>query len=324
MNLRQLWALQDEPETVRESANVVLRGHRAGAPVYLRVTPRRHRAPEEVAAEVHWMTALANSGLPVVRPLPSINDGLIEPIAWRDEGASAICMSAAPGRPARKPGDFRPAVIEGWATLLAGLHRHAREFTGAPPAARQAWHQDRVYLVARQAHLPEVAAARAMLDQLTRWLHGLPTPVEAYGLTHADLHLSNLAVTGEGADANPVVTAFDFDDSCLHFFIHDVAVAVTSIRKAAWEYPGQVNAAALEQQFIEQHGKLASLPSPWSERLEAFIAYRLALSACWASRSAETGALEPEMLPWFQRSLPWWLGQLEERRPAITAAMSVR
>ena len=268
------------------------------------------------------MTALAQTGLPVVRPLPSINDRLVEQVPWRAEAASAICMSAAPGRPALKPDDFTRPVIAGWATLLAGLQGHARDFICVPPAARQAWHQDRVYLVARQAQLPEVAPARAMLDELTSWMHSLPTPADAYGLTHADLHLSNLAVAGQGS--MPLVTAFDFDDSCLHFFIHDVAVAVTSIRKAAWEYPGQVNAGALEQQFIEQHGKLASLPPPWPQRLEAFIAYRLALSACWASRSAETGVLEPEMLPWFHRSLPWWLGQLDERRPAISAAMSVR
>ena len=68
-------------------------------------------------------------------------------------------------------------------------------------------------------------------------------------------------------------------------------------------------------------------PSPpfafvgWQQRLEVFVAYRLALSACWGSRAGELGELDRALEGWFERSLPWWLEQLRARDGEIRRSL---
>jgi Ser/Thr protein kinase RdoA (MazF antagonist) len=326
------WSLDADvpPELVRRSSNEVWRAARGGQQVYLRLTPERHRTPAEVSAEVAWMAALASEGLRVVRPLPSANGRLVEDARLAGAPACVTCFTAAPGRPARKPDDYTPPVLDSWASLLADLHRHARHgaesiqenatgSAGQVPGTRgrHAWDRDRVFRTAVEAGDGRVAEARGALGQVVGWMRTLSTEAAEFGVTHADLHLGNLNV------ADGVVTAFDFDDACRHWFIHDVAVAVTSIRKAGWEHPGRFDAAAAEQRFVDHYFAQGALAPAWRARLEAFVAYRLALSACWASRAAETGELDDELAAWFQRSLPWWLAQLRARADEVHAAMRV-
>jgi Ser/Thr protein kinase RdoA (MazF antagonist) len=226
------------------------------------------------------------------------------------------CFTAAPGRPARKPDDYVEPVIDSWADLVADLHRHARTHRPRPGGGRRPWHADRVFLTARQARDPRVASAQELLGQLEGWLQALPEDDGGFGLTHADLHLGNLNV------ADGAVTAFDFDDACLHFYVHDLAVAVTSMRKAAWEHPGRFDLRAAEARFLDRYARQGLLDVGWLGRLEAFVAYRLALSACWGSRARELGELDQALEGWFDRSLPWWLAELRAREGEIRASMA--
>jgi Ser/Thr protein kinase RdoA (MazF antagonist) len=314
------WQIDDEPppELVRQSANEVYRARRDGQVVYLRVIPDSHRSAGEVEAELSWMRALAAAGVRVARPIPSTSGRLVEAgLTMAGEAASLACFEAAPGRLACKPEDYRAPVIDSWAALLADLHRPARQPPPAVDRGRPRWDQDRVFQMAREAGDARTAPAQTALRALVGWMQGLDRGPGAFGLTHADLHLGNLTV-----DADGQVTAFDFDDSCQHWFVHDLAVAVTSIRKADWEYPGRFDAAAVERRFVERYFAAGVLDGGWRARLEAFVAYRVALSACWASRAAELGQLDAEMQAWFGRSLPWWLRQLHEGRDEIDRAMA--
>src|SRR6185369_11498638 len=127
---------------------------------------------------------------------------------------------------------------------------------------RHAWDRDRVYLTAREATDARSRPAQEVLRALVAWMATLDTGRDGFGLTHADLHLGNLAVDGHA------VTAFDFDDACHHWFLHDVAVAVTSMRKAAWEYSGQVDADAVEGRFLLRYLGRGVLAPVWRARLE--------------------------------------------------------
>jgi Ser/Thr protein kinase RdoA (MazF antagonist) len=308
------WQLDAEPAPtlVRRSTNEIWLAQREGSPVYLRLTPTSHRGADQVAAEVAFMAGLHQAGVRVVRPLVSRAGRLVE----QSEAGSITCFAAAPGRHARKPDDMRAPVLQSWAALMADLHRFARDHR---TPERPLWHDDRVYRVAQQASDPCIGPAHELLARLGAWMHQLPTGADGFGLTHADLHLGNLSVDPAAGDA---VTAFDFDDSCRHWFVHDLAVGVTSIRKAGWEAPGRFDAAAAEATFVRAYAAQQVLAPVWQARLEAFVAYRIALSACWASRSQELGELDAELADWFERSRPWWLGQLELRRAEIDRALA--
>ncbi len=315
---------QTAPTFVRRSINEVWRAHRHGVPIYLRITPADHRGAGEVAAELAWMRALVDHGVRVVRPLQTVSGDLLVRAHWEGQPAVIAAFTAAPGRPARKPHDYATKVLVSWAELLSDLHRHAHADDGGNcqdnghGESRPTWDEDRVFAIARSALEPETILAQQALQRLEAWMRHLPRPRDAFGLTHADLHLGNLSVDEAAGDS---VTAFDFDDSCHHWFIHDVAVAVTSIRKAAWESPDDVDGVATEREFLGAYFRVAELPEVWRTRLPAFIAYRIALSACWASHSFTRGELEDDMLAWYQRSLPWWLAQLTAARAEIDRAM---
>lgn len=306
---------------VRRSSNEVFRGRRRGREVYLRMTPAGHRRLGEVEGEVAWMEALAGSGVRVARPVASSAGRLVERASVAGEAVWLACFEAAPGRHARKPDDYQPAVIDSWAGLLADLHEQARGAAAGGGDAggeggRDRWDRDRVFETALQDRGGDTAPAQRVLGTLVGWMRGLACGPEVFGLTHADLHLGNLTIDGGQ------VTAFDFDDACHHWFLHDVAVAVTSIRKAAWEYPDRFDAAAVEARFLDGYFGRGVLGPIWRARLEAFVAYRIALSACWASRAGEIGQLDAELAQWFRRSLPWWLSQLEQGRDRVGRALS--
>ncbi len=295
---------------MRDAPNRILQAYKTGTSqrIYLRTTPQRHRDFEQISAEIIWMQRLAEAGVAVVRPLA--------PVHVSDDMAPdtefSIATHEAPGRPAQKPADYRPAVIEAWARLLGDLHRNAH----LCPPGRRMWNDDSVVQMAHTAHHPDTTFAQQAFARLTAWMGKLARHADSestfFGATHADLHLNNLFVQENGA-----VTAFDFDDACHHWFVHDVAVAVATLRKAAFEYPGAFDLADLESRFLRTYRASYPLPDSQFEHLEVFVAYRLALLACWASATFHAGQLEVHMLSWYERSRPYLLRELERFWPDI-------
>jgi Ser/Thr protein kinase RdoA (MazF antagonist) len=308
------WGVAPDPVLVRRSWNEVFRCTRGAETLYVRVTFPDHRPRAELVAEVDWMRSLHAAGVPVARPLPSLGGAYVEEVEHGGRPAFAIALGAAPGHPGRKPQDYTPAVVEAWAALLAALHGHARHYRPPGPERRPSWRTDRVLALALAARDEESRFAQGPLRDLVSWMEGLPTGPETFGLTHADLHPGNLAVDSGPGLAGPRLTAFDFDDSCEHFFVHDLAVGVTSLRKAAWEYPGAVDGPALEAAFLTAYARAAAgdpVATPVGRApIERFVHYRIALSACWAGRARELGELDADMDAWFRRSVPWWAQQL--------------
>ncbi len=163
-------------------------------------------------------------------------------------------------------------------------------------------------------------------------MRGLPVTDSNFGLTHADLQAANLHVLTSGnatdaADGVAEVAAFDFDDACYHFYAHDVAVAVTQLRKTALEgsIPGDSSSSSesLEQEFIESYASRRSLSQDelrqlhdWLPRL---VRYRASLIICWASREMATGKLTgPVAEQWFANSLPVYQNMVLQTKAGCT------
>ena len=294
-------------ELMRDAPNRILQAYLPGGSqrVYLRTTPTQHRDLPQVSAEIVWMKRLADAGVAVVRPMPPLGRG-DEALVFEESNQLSIATIEAPGRAAQKPADYRPEVIESWARLLGELHRHAH----LCPPGRRLWHEDPVVQMAHSARHPDTAFAQEVFADLTARMMRLPThSVDGpafFGATHADLHLNNLFVQDNGA-----ATAFDFDDACQHWFVHDVAVAVATLRKAAFEYPGAFDGPDLEARFLRTYRATYPLPDAQFALLDLFIAFRLALLACWASATFHAGKLETHLLAWYERSRPYLLCELE-------------
>ncbi len=152
------------------------------------------------------------------------------------------------------------------------------------------------------------------------------------------------------------VAAFDFDDSCYHFFAHDVAVAVTQLRKAGLE--GLTQAAELEEIFIKQylfsrssrnmaigknlgggegeeaHSECKGQSNTTEEEgdseegrerqlrawLPHLVSYRASLIICWASAEKISGKLAgPAGEEWFAKSLPIYRSMVQVTKNAIAS-----
>lgn len=302
------WSFDRERTLVRQSCNEVFHCRKRGENFYARVTFLDHRPRNQIEAELAWMQALHATGVNVVALVPADDGVLLHETSYKGKTAFCVVTKQAPGRVGRKPDDLQRPVIEAWARLLAAFHEHARHYR--PPASlrRPAWHLDPVLQTALQADDESTRWAQECLHHAVSWMRELPQTPATYGITHADLHLGNMAIEATPGGAT-MVTAFDFDDACEQFFVHDLAVAVTSLRKAAWEC-NMPDADGLVGPFLEAYASAGNYDAQASTRLERFVAYRIALSTCWGARCQTTGALDRDMTAWFAKSLPWWRGQL--------------
>jgi Ser/Thr protein kinase RdoA (MazF antagonist) len=145
----------------------------------------------------------------------------------------------------------------------------------------------------------------------------LPKASRTFGITHADFHISNIHVTAEGPESATAIAIFDFDDSCYHYFVHDVAVAVTQIRKQGLDIPN-FDAAALEHHFLEVYFATRALTrgeeGEMREWLPRFVRFRAALIMCWANVERGDGRLVGSAGDaWFAKSLPIYLRMIEGR-----------
>lgn len=299
------WKLDPSYEALRSSWHNVLKTSDRGEAFYLRITPSL-RDPAEIRAEIDWMVDLLKHRIPVVR-VRTLPSGEMQQNCHLQAGPVTVaCFAEALGRLTQKRLDFRAPVIKNWAKLLGQLHDHARIYISPHPEARRPrWDEDAVLKIAldeaRQSGEPE---AQPFLE-LIRHFQKVATP-EKIILTHADLHFGNLSITPDDS-----LTAFDFDDACYHFPEHDVAVALISIRKAAWENLGLFKPELLEKLFLETYARPTADLNLWS-------AYRIGVSYFWALGSARQGAFDEERLAWLKNSTPWWKTQFKELLPAVS------
>ena len=305
------FALDSAVPTNKQSGNVnvVYRCRRVAdqAEVFVRVTSLTHRTARQVEAEIAFQEGLAASGIPVAKPLRTKEGTRV--LCLGNQGL-AVCFESVRGRAAVRPSDFTANFVRSWALLLARLHshseHHAADFSNGPESGREDWSDDAVLRTALEDRALETAEFSNLLRQQISWIQRLSRSERTFGLTHADLQISNIHVIDSGV---PSLAFFDLDDCCFHYFVHDLAVACTQLRKAGIETAGAVDAASLEEHLITCYASARGFSAEEEAGLRAtlpeFVKYRAALVMCWASEERKRGTLSgPVGEAWFTGSLP--------------------
>jgi Ser/Thr protein kinase RdoA (MazF antagonist) len=205
-------------EFLRSSQNAVYLGRRDGEKVILRVSRGRHRTCADVEAELAWVDFLAARGVPVCKPVPSLDGEACLSVTLDGESHVVTCFEHAPGRKIT-PEDIAPPIYEKLGEVLAQLHTHALALPVDHPAqARAHWHESRLLCedvaALTGALSPQFCAGVA---DLIRALRAVPTDAETYGLLHADPCLGNCFLNGDK------LWIFDFDNSEKGHFVQDFA-----------------------------------------------------------------------------------------------------
>ena len=244
----------------------------AGA-AYLRISHSSRRPAAQVVAELDWLAFLQARGLPVCRPLLPPGGDAVAQVADGDGAFIGALFAEVPGAPVDRTG-WQEALFRRLGGLLARLHVASRAYD--PPAGRRRAHwyaDDRLLLQQHGLAAPADARARALFAVLYDTFRTWPTPAAAYGLIHSDVHAGNFHVLqGE-------IALFDFDDSCYHWFVADLANAIYYAvwHQARFETPGAdpaAFAARFTRALLDGYAAVAPPPSALAQRLPLLIEYR--------------------------------------------------
>ena len=206
--------------------NLVYHYESQGQPRILRISYRPDRTVELIQAELHFVMHLAEGGVRVSRPVPSVNGHLLEVLAAA--GMNFIAVSFVKGQGRRVPDNdyrYREGVpieeyFQNWGQVLGQMHRLAKTYQPIHTDCKRPdwfeWENASGFPYGEQ--LPKI---QQKYDQLIAELRALPKDIDSYGLIHNDFNDGNFTVDYDNGD----ITVFDFDDSCYFWFIYELACA---------------------------------------------------------------------------------------------------
>ena len=246
-----------------------------GQPRILRISYNSERPVELIHAELHFVNYLAEGGVRVSRPVPSVNGNLIEVIPA--QGIPFKSVSFVKGKGMRMPDNnyrYREGVpmqeyFQNWGQVLGQMHRLAKTYQPLSESIRRpewfTWEDAHGFPYGER--LPVI---HEKYNQLIAELHALPKDVNSYGLIHNDFNDGNFTVDYGNGD----ITVFDFDDSCYFWFMFDLACAWESGVGWARSSPLEKRKDFMRRYFehvMAGYTRENTLSDEWLARLPLFL-----------------------------------------------------
>jgi Ser/Thr protein kinase RdoA (MazF antagonist) len=147
-------------------------------------------------------------------------------------------------------------LFAAWGRNLAQIHQASRSFAGS---GRWDWNQE---ILIRKADdlLPKAdEQSRAEFDEIMNRCLALPRA--DFGMIHADHAPQNFHFDPK----REIVTSFDFGNSCYHWFLADIAVALSTVRR-------RTNRDEIRMHLLNGYGEL---PSNHEILIDLFIRLRV-------------------------------------------------
>ncbi|MDE3240668.1 MAG: phosphotransferase [Paracoccaceae bacterium] len=213
---------------VKDRENAVYAAVLPGGPAALRLHRRGYQSADAIRSELVWTEGLAAAGLPVPRPVRSLNGGLVEELP---NGRLASAVEWVAGQPlgaAGRPFEGRPETQARFfhriGALLAEIHAATDALTLPDGFTRPAWDADGLLgpepLWGQFWANPALSETESgLLREVRKVAAGRLAafaPDADYGLIHADLMRENILIDGE------TIRLIDFDDSGFGFRLYDL------------------------------------------------------------------------------------------------------
>lgn len=257
----------------------VLRVHRPG-----------YQSRESIESELAWLRALAGT-LPVPRPLPGADGGLVQNLGGRHAVLFAFERGLEPAEGAPLAELF--AVLGRYAATL-----HAQVMGWSPPAGftRPVWSASAILdpggLWGDWRMAPGVSGDTRMalegIDaRLRETLSTYGRGPDRFGLVHADMRLANLLVDGDS------VVLIDFDDCGFGWFVYDLAAALSFIEL-------RVDLDDLIDAWVSGYTEVRPLEPVHRNMIAPMIVLRRMALLAWTGSHSET-TLAARQAPTFAR-----------------------
>ena len=271
---------------VKARENVVFRAELPGGPVALRLHRPGYQSAAAIRSELIWTGMLADRGLPVPAPVPTLSGELVHPRGDR----LASCVAWLDGDPLGAAETPLAGDRETWrgrmvrvGRLLADLHATSDGLALPEGFVRPSWDTDGLLgpdplwgpFWQNPAFSP--ADRRIISEARAHAVSRLDTLAAAgadYGLIHADVLRENLL------DDGTRLAVIDFDDSGFGFRLLDLATAIVQ----SLEEP---MLPVLVEGLCEGYGSRDGFVQPLPQDLALFVMLRTFASAGWiATRAA--------------------------------------
>ncbi|MCR2822311.1 phosphotransferase enzyme family protein [Lederbergia panacisoli] len=280
----------------------------------LRVSNQKWRNEKEALAELHFMRYLFENGVSVPEIFPSKSGKLVENVTG---GYHASMFSEAPGRTPTDD-EWDEEMFVNWGRLVGQMHVLTQSYVPLKDVKRRDWKQES--WMDMMQHLPhEETIARQKAKELLIWLETLPKDSKNYGLVHCDLHAHNIFVTNDS-----MITAFDFDDSCYHWFAYDIAIVLYSV---ILRYNRQIkNNEILDDHvawfldwFLKGYREVHTVENWWLKAMPKFLSYRRLLDYNFLHQRYDWKTVDDE------RKMKWLRlkTEIETAQPLINFSISL-
>ncbi len=255
--------------------NLVYDYARDGRPLILRISYLKPM--DQIRAELHFLNYLAENGVRVSRPIPSLRGNLIE--TWEAQGICFVIVSFAKGEGMRVPDNGyryrQDAPIEeyfrNWGSTLGHMHALSKHYQPVGPSTvRPEWFE-RAPPSRIDERVPErYPLVRQRFHDLLAQLRALPRDKDAFGLIHGDFNDGNFTVNY----SNGEITVFDFDDACYFWYVYELACAWESGVGRTMFHPLADRMAFMDHYFaqvLEGYHQYNTLSDEWLERVPLFL-----------------------------------------------------
>lgn len=278
----ELWGGSEQPpRLVKQRENMVFDARlRCGRRVALRLHRPGYQSRAAITSELWWTRALAERGLPVAVPVPSLAGGLVE---WMDDRAVSCVgwLDGAPigsgDAPLTGTAEAQEALMRQLGRLIAAVQRETDGLSLPADFERPAWDAEGLlgeaprwgrFWESPAFSAPERDLVQRARERARQLLDDCVADGTDFGLIHADFVRENIIAGPRG------LALIDFDDSGFGFRLYDLASALTQ----SLEEP---RLPLLVRSLVAGYRELRELPHELEGRLALFLLLRTFASAGW-------------------------------------------
>lgn len=249
---------------IGNSASSVFEYKKGKSQEILRLTDAAFRTYSEIEGELEYLNYLKKLSISCCYPVVSDDGKLLVSRKWENTEFICSSLSFATGiyidesSPYWKMDFFRE-----WRRNLASIHSASKSYN-SPNQKLWEWDQEILFKKADVLLPKDDLISRNELNELFKILSHLPKTNNNYGIIHADHAPPNFRYNPTSCK----ITAFDFGNSCYHWYLADLANSLSTIQL-------KKDRDLIKNGILEGYSETEILPKDYEEQIGFFLRLRV-------------------------------------------------